>query len=203
MQLQLLKLESEPYAEGPMEISSDEEVGEESTGFSDAIGLHRDQGSWESSYLADILTESGLNSADSGTFLTTWHTPECPVSPLLFEELEKKYSDQTSWPKPERRLLFDRINSGLLEMFEQFTDPHPWVRPANKRVGPKWIHRSVLHGVLCKLLASQEENANEDNLEKVLERDSLWLDLGDDIDIIGREVENSLIDELVAEVVVM
>ncbi|KAI5325537.1 PREDICTED: B456_004G223300 [Prunus dulcis] len=203
MQLQLLKLESEPYAEGPMEISSDEEVGEESTGFSDAIGLHRDQGSWESSYLADILTESGLNSADSGTFLTTWHTPECPVSPLLFEELEKKYPDQTSWPKPERRLLFDRINSGLLEMFEQFTDPHPWVRPANKRVGPKWIHRSVLHGVLCKLLASQEENANEDNLEKVLERDSLWLDLGDDIDIIGREVENSLIDELVAEVVVM
>ncbi|CAL9002459.1 unnamed protein product [Prunus brigantina] len=203
MQLQLLKLESEPYAEGPMEISSDEDVGEESTGFSDAIGLRRDQGSWESLYLADILTESGLNSADLGTFLTTWHTPECPVSPLLFEELEKKYSDQTSWPKPERRLLFDRINSGLLEMFEQFTDPHPWVRPANKRVGPKWIHRSALHGVLCKLLASQEENANEDNLEKVLERDSLWLDLGDDIDLIGREIENSLIDELVAEVVVM
>ncbi|PQM34533.1 uncharacterized protein Pyn_38447 [Prunus yedoensis var. nudiflora] len=156
MQLQLLKLESEPYAEGPMEISSDEDVGEESTGFSEAIGLSRDQGSWESSYLANILTESGLNSAASGTFLTTWHTPECPVSPLLFEELEKKYSDQTSWPKPERKLLFDRINSGLLEMFEQFTDPHPWVRPANKRVGPKWIHRSALHGVLCKLLEAKK-----------------------------------------------
>ncbi|PQQ04592.1 uncharacterized protein Pyn_20020 [Prunus yedoensis var. nudiflora] len=111
MQLQLLKLESEPYAEGPMEISSDEDVGEESTGFSEAIGLRRDQGSRESSYLANILTNL--------------------------------------------------------------------------------------------LLASQEENANEDNLEKVLERDSLWLDLGDDVDIIGREVENSLIDELVAEVVVM
>ncbi|XP_009343058.1 uncharacterized protein LOC103935011 [Pyrus x bretschneideri] len=203
MQLKLLKLESEPYEEGHMEVSSDDEVGDGSTGFSDARGFCKDEKSWESVYLANTLTESGLNNADPATFLAMWHTPDCPVNPLLFEELEKKYYRQTSWPKPERKLLFDRINSGLVEMFEQFTDPHPWVRPASKRIGPKWINTSAVEDVLCTLLASQEENANEDNLEKELQRDSLWLDFGDEIDVIGWEVERKLIEELVAEVVVM
>ncbi|KAM1159395.1 hypothetical protein ACFX19_033142 [Malus domestica] len=198
MQLQLLKLESKPH----MEVSSDED-GDGSTACSDARGLCKDEESWESVYLADILTESGLNNAGPATFLAICHTPESPMSPLLFEELEKKYYGQTSWPKPERKLLFDRVNSGLLEIFEQFTDPHPWARPANKRIGPKWINTSSLEEDLRKFLASQEENASEDNLEKELQRDSLWMDFGDEIDVIGGEVERKLIDELVAEVVVM
>jgi hypothetical protein len=124
------------------------------------------------------------------------------LSPPLFEELEKKYCDETSCPKSERKLLFDRINSGLLEMFQQFTDPHPWVRPTKIRVGPKRINKTALQDGLCKLLA-REENADEESLDKLLERDSLWLHFGDYIDIIGRELERSLLDELVAEVVVV
>ncbi|KAM5560010.1 hypothetical protein ABKV19_021263 [Rosa sericea] len=200
MQLQLLKLESDSYAEGSILISSDEDAGEGSTWFQDAIC--REEESWESSYMVDMLNESGLNHANHETFLATWHTPECPVSPLLFQELEKKYCDETSCPKSERKLLFDRINSGLLEMFQQVTDPHPWVRRMKITVGPKWINKTALQDGLRKLLAS-EEKANEESLDKLLERDSLWLHFGDYIDIIGREVEKSLLDELVAEVVVM
>ncbi|XP_004305226.1 PREDICTED: uncharacterized protein LOC101298051 [Fragaria vesca subsp. vesca] len=200
MQLQLLKLESDSYAEGSMLISSDEDAGEGSSWFRHAVC--REEESWESSYMADMLTESGLNNADHETFLATWHATECPVSPQLFEELEKKYCDKTSCPKSERKLLFDRINSGLLEMFQQFSDPHPWVRPMKITVGSKWINRTALQDGLRKLLAG-EEKANEESLDKLLERDSLWLHFGDYIDIIGREIERSVLDDLIAEVVVM
>ncbi|XP_050384562.1 uncharacterized protein LOC126801139 [Argentina anserina] len=199
MQLQLLKLESDSYAEGSVLISSDEDAGEGSSWFRHAC---REEESWESSYMVDMLTESRLNNADHDTFLATWHTSECPVSPILFEELEKKYSDETPCPKSERKLLFDRINLGLLEMFQQFTDPHPWVRPMKITVGLKWISRTAVQDDLGKLLTG-EEKANEESLDKLLERDSLWLHFRDHIDIIGGEIERSLLDELVAEVVVM
>ncbi|XP_015899514.3 uncharacterized protein LOC107432827 isoform X1 [Ziziphus jujuba] len=204
MQLQLLKLdklESESYTEGPMLISSDEDNGEGSTGFSDAIGIFQTQESWESSYMIQVLTDSGLSNTDPNMFVASWHSRERPVSLSVFEDLEKKYHDQTSLPKSERRLLFDRINSGLLEIYEQFTDPHPWARPAIKMVVPRWIKDGLQDG-LRRLLKNQEKNAKKDTADKVLGRESEWLDMGDDIDVIGTEVERLLLDELLSEVVV-
>lgn len=201
MQLQLLKLESESYTEGPMLISSDEENGEGSAGFSDAIGIFRTKESWESSYMIKILIDSGLSNTDPDMFVASWHTPECPVSLSVFEDLEEKYYDQTSLPKSERRLLFDRINSGLLEIYKQFTDPHPWVRFATTKVGPRWIKGALQDG-LRQLLTDQEKNVKKDTVDKVLGRESQWLDMGDGIDVIGMEVERLLLDELVTEVVV-
>lgn len=202
MQLQLLKLESESYEEGPMLISSDEDVGEGSTRFSDAIGLCRYQQSWECGYMVDVLGHSGLNDADPDVFLASWHAPECPVSPLVFEELEKNYYDQASPPKSERRLLFDRINSGILEMCQQFTDPHPWVRSEATVMVPRWSKNELQDG-LRWLLASQEKNAKKSTTEKVLGKESQWLDLADDIDALGRWIEKLLLNDLVEELVAM
>uniref|UniRef100_A0A2N9H8X1 DUF4378 domain-containing protein n=1 Tax=Fagus sylvatica TaxID=28930 RepID=A0A2N9H8X1_FAGSY len=200
MQLHLLKLESEAYAEGPMLISSDEEGGEGSIGFPNEKGLGKTEESWESSYVVDVLIDSGFSDADANVdiVMATWHSPECPVDPVIFEKLEKKYSSQTSCLRSERRLLFDRINSSLLEIYQQFMDPNAWVRPAT-RVGSK----DGLQDRLFVLLGSQEKKSNKDTLGKVLARESQWLDLGDGIDVIGREIERLLIDELVAEVVAM
>ncbi|EXB67881.1 hypothetical protein L484_008898 [Morus notabilis] len=202
MQLQLLKLESESYEEGPMLISSDEDVGEGSTRFSDAIGLYRYQQSWECGYMVDVLGHSGLNGADTDVFLASWHAPECPVSPLVFEELEKNYYDQASPPKSERRLLFDRINSGILEMCQQFTDPHPWVRSEATVMVPRWSKNGLQDG-LRWLLASQEKNAKKCTTEKVLGKESQWLDLADDIDALGRWIEKLLLNDLVEELAAM
>lgn len=199
MQLQLLKLESEEYAEGPMEISSDEDAEEESVEVAKERRTFRAGESWESSFVMDVLTDSGFGDADPETFMATWRTPECLIDLSLFQKLEKKYCDQTSWLRCERRLLFDRIHSGLVEIFQQFMNPHPWVKPLERRVGPK-RSKDALKEDLCKLLASQEKKANkEDPAEKVLGRESQWLDLEDDIDVIGRELERLLIDELVVE----
>ncbi|KAL5546285.1 hypothetical protein UlMin_005972 [Ulmus minor] len=199
MQLQLLKLESESYEEGPMLVSSDEDFGGGSTRLLDASGLSRAQGSRESCYVINVLINSGLNDTDPDTFAANWNTPECPVNPSVFEELEKKYLEHTSWPKSERRLLFDRINLGILEMFKQFNDPHPWVRSSEKKTfSLRWSRDALQDGVL-RFLARQEKSRRKEAADEVLEREAKWLDMGDNIDGIGREVEGLLLEELIQE----
>ncbi|KAM6569111.1 hypothetical protein CsatB_017096 [Cannabis sativa] len=199
MQLHLLKLESESYEEGPMLVSSDDEVGEGAE-VSDAFGSS--QRSWESCYVVDVLIHSGLKEADPDEFLAAWHTRECPLSPFLFEELEKKYNNETSPPKSERRLLFDRISSGILEMYQPFTDPHPWIGSSTGTMsGPRWSKNEVEDGV-CLWLTKQAKNVKKETAEKVMGRESEWLDMGDDIDILGREMETLLLEELMEEFLV-
>ncbi|KAG6643105.1 uncharacterized protein LOC122276458 [Carya illinoinensis] len=199
MQLQLLKSESEAYAEGPMLISSDEDVGEGS--ILNEKGFCRTEETWEASYIMDVLNDSGFNDFDADTFTAMCHSSECPVDPSMFVELEKKYCSKTSCQSSERRLLFDQINSALAETYQQLTDEHPWARPTT-RIGSKWI-KGQLQDRLQVLLAGQEKKLNKDVLGKVLTRESQWLALGDDIGAIGREIEQLLTDELLAEVVEM
>ncbi|XP_012074865.1 uncharacterized protein LOC105636246 isoform X2 [Jatropha curcas] len=193
MQLQLLKLES-AYAEGPMLISSDEDVDEDSLTFSEA----KIEESREFSYVVDVLQESGINDADPDAFMASWHSSECPMNPLVFEEVEKKNCNLSSWPRSERKLLFDRINSALLVINQQFADPHPWVRLSTAII-PKWS-KNGLRDSIHKLLASQETQANNNAAEMALVMDSEWLDLRDGIDVVGRDIEKLLIEELVKEI---
>ncbi|EEF28329.1 conserved hypothetical protein, partial [Ricinus communis] len=196
MQLQLLKLESEAYAEGPMLISSDEDLEEGSVGTSEEKG--KPEESREFSYVVDVLLESGISDADPNTFMASWHSSECPVNSVVFEELEKKHCYVKSWPRSERKLLFDRINSALLVINQQFADPHPWVRPATA-IASRWIKNGLEDGI-HELLANQDMKANKDAAEKALVMDLQWLDLRDNIDIVGRDIEGLLIEELLKEI---
>ncbi|KAG8649233.1 hypothetical protein MANES_08G076600v8 [Manihot esculenta] len=197
MQLQLLKLESEAYAEGSMLISSDEDVEEGSIGFSVENVIVEE--SRESSYVVDILSESGINDADPETFMASWHSSECPVNLLVFEELEKKHCNLISWPRSERKLLFDRVNSALVVISQHFAHPLRWLRPGTTTI-PRWIKHGLGNSIL-KLLANQEKTANNNVAEKALVSDSTWLDLRDDIHIVGREIERLMMEELVKEIV--
>ena len=53
---------------------------------------------------------------------------------------------------------------------------------------------------LLRMLVS-DGKVKDDALGKVLVMESEWLDLRDDIDVIGREVERLLLDDLVAEII--
>ncbi|XP_031248677.1 uncharacterized protein LOC116106457 [Pistacia vera] len=195
MQLQLLKLESDGYDEGPMLVSSDEDAEERLVQIMDEKSIIKAEENWESSYVADVLLESGLNNVNSNTFIAACHSPECPVSPSVFEELEKKYGSLTCWTKSERKLMFDCINAKLMEVHQQCTDPRSWMKP-------KW-KKTELQERLHKLVLNQHKKVNKDAGENVLARESQWLNIGEDIDVIGREIEKVLIDELVGEVVTM
>ncbi|KAL4388357.1 hypothetical protein GQ457_09G029110 [Hibiscus cannabinus] len=211
-QLEFLKSESiEDYSEGPgMVVSSDDEndvveeplkddVNEYST---KVFGAAKSQ---DFSYLVDVLTEAGFHIRTPNMLFNGWDSPATPISLSVFETLEKKYSEQISWKRSERRLLFDRINSGLMEFQQPCLGGPMWAKPAARRLGYSQNTKEI-EEELYKLLVSQENEAKneakKDSSEKVFgKEDDGWLSLGYDIEAISREIENSLIDELAAEIV--
>ncbi|CAL5388177.1 unnamed protein product [Camellia sinensis] len=198
MQLKLLKMESGANANGLMLTPSDKDVGQGFVSVFEENEVFNDE-SWESFYLGDVLIDFGYDDADPYTFVSTWYSLDCPLDPCLFDNLEKKYSNETTPLRSERKLLFDRINSGLFEMFHQFVDPLPWVKVATRKVGLTWQKHGIGYE-LHKLLASEEKSMYEDVTERVLDREMQWLDFGYGVDTIGREIEKLLIDDLIVEV---
>ncbi|CAL0299609.1 unnamed protein product [Lupinus luteus] len=189
MQLRLLKLESEECVDEP----SDEDGRETSTGISEDSGLWRTEDSWESSYIFDVLSESGIDRAQH-----ILNSLDCPVNLSVFDELEKRYSDWTTCSRSERRLFFDRINSGIINIHEQSVNALPWASFETKTITSK-LAETGLQDVLYRLLGSQAK-VKDDSMGKLLVMESQWLDLKNDIDVIGREVEILLLDDLVAEI---
>lgn len=155
--------------------------------------------SWESSYIDDVLMDSGFKESDLDAFTATCHSPDCPLSPSIFENLEKKYSDEViGVPRYARRLLFDRLNLAVLEILRHYVDPYPWLK--QKRVANLVCQKQQVAGSLHRLLADQDSAANRDTSERILEREMHWLDVSDDINAIGKEIEKSLVDELITEI---
>ncbi|KAK6228064.1 hypothetical protein SCA6_000404 [Theobroma cacao] len=209
-QLEFLKSESyEGYSEGPgMVVSSDDDddddAGEESLKDcevnEDSIKLFGVEESRDFSYMVDVLTEAGFHSRNQNIGFDGRHSPEIPISPSIFDALEKKYDEQIAWKRSARRLLFDRINSGLLEILQPCFGEPIWAKPVARRLSFRQNLKEIKEE-LYMLLVSQEKEARKDSSEKVLGKDDGWLFLGYDIEVIGREIENSLIDELAAEIV--
>ncbi|KAF5750977.1 hypothetical protein HS088_TW03G01318 [Tripterygium wilfordii] len=191
MQLQLLKLESEAYEEGPMFLSSEEDVRDAPHGFSQRKGITEE--SRESSYTVNVLIDSGINDTDVDTFRATWDSPECPVNPSVFEQVEKKYRDCKTWARHERRLLFDCINTALVVIYEEFVDPQPWASQG------KWIKKDGL----LRVLTREYKKASEDATEKIQGKESEWLDLRNDVDVIAKEVDKFILEDLVTELLAM
>ncbi|OAY38700.1 uncharacterized protein LOC110624847 [Manihot esculenta] len=196
-QLELLQSEtSEAYSEGSsMVVSSDEDNGEGSVNDSEEnqglMRLFRVEESRDFSYLVDVLAEAAFHNRNS-------HSQEFPISSSVFEILEKRYGEQISWKRSERRLLFDRINPGLMEILQLSMGVLTWKKSVARRFN--FSRRpDMIEEELWMLLVNQEKEARKES-EKFLGKHDGWMELGDDIQIIGREIENSLIDELVADV---
>ncbi|XP_042953708.1 uncharacterized protein LOC122290181 isoform X3 [Carya illinoinensis] len=194
-------------AEGSgMIVSSDEASGEGSVNDPEEneglVSLFRVEESRNFSYLTDVLTEAGFHDGILDMDFATWHSPEYPINLSVFETLEKKFGEQASWRRSERRLLFDRINSGLMEILRPCMGVPKWAKPTSKRCKPR-LSQDMIEEELWMLLISQEKEASKDSAEKVLQKELNSIDLGDDIDFIGSEIERLLIDELATEVISM
>ncbi|KAF6148889.1 hypothetical protein GIB67_014260 [Kingdonia uniflora] len=203
MQLQLLKLEkSDAYSEiSETDIVSIKDIEEE--GSLDLPDEKRETTEVIEAeeyigflYLVDVLVESGFHNVDWNVVLATWYSPDSPVDPSIFEKLENKYSGHMTMT--ERKLLFDRINFGLMKIFQPYRDPHPWVKP-KRSVGFR-RRNAVLAEELWNILVSQEGDES-DIMDNFLEKKMGWMDLEDHIDVVGRYIQSLLLDELVAEFV--
>ncbi|KAL0347267.1 UNVERIFIED_CONTAM: hypothetical protein Scaly_1742700 [Sesamum calycinum] len=184
MQLQLLKMESGTYAESSTLVPIEEEVAQLSPITSEENYAPEAQG-WEISYALDVLIESGFEESKLNMYRTTWHSPHCPLDPKLFDNLEKKYSDDTTGLRSERRLLFDRINSAILEIFQEHVDLCPWVRPKLAGLNLEWEKDGGVRDAALEKLISQELS-NEDISERVVDREMWWSDGGLLVGNVGR-----------------
>ncbi|XP_022862131.1 uncharacterized protein LOC111382397 [Olea europaea var. sylvestris] len=197
MQLHLLKTESQACVEAPTLISSKNDIAQKSlTVFEENNMLGAE--AWKTPYVHDVLIGSGFEDSDLYMFRTTWYSPECPLSPWLFNDLEKKYNDEITGLRDERRLLFDRINSALLEVFQHHVDLYPWVMPKIKRANST-SQKKVVRDACQRLLTGHDFEAEGNVLERILDKEMQWLEFKGEIDEIGNEIEILLIDELITE----
>lgn len=205
LQLQLPKSESEKtYSEGSgIGVISDSDTEKRSHDPSENGGkvlrLFGDDESRDFSYLVDVLDEAQFQGLNLEMDFETWHSLECPVSPSVFEALEKKYGKQTSWQKSHRQLLFNRINSGFREIFNPYLHFH-MSTPFRRRFSSK-LRRDDVEEELWMFLISQEKEERKGLFERTLGKEMKWLDLDEDIDIICRELETHLFGDLVLELV--
>ncbi|XP_077216839.1 uncharacterized protein LOC143851334 [Tasmannia lanceolata] len=205
MQLQLLKLESIEPSTDELEIivSSDEETGEGCDGLPEEkeqlSGMFIEEENRSFSFLFDVLVTSGFHGGDGKIVFPTWDPSELPVGPDVFEKLENKYGKQLAWLRSDMKLLFDHINLGLAEILRPWTELYPWVKPKGRRT---WVVPSgeALVEQLSKLLVRHSKEGQGDSAEKVMGRQVGWLELEEDVDTIGREIERLLLDELMEEV---
>ncbi|GER28641.1 phosphatidylinositolN-acetyglucosaminlytransferase subunit P-related [Striga asiatica] len=209
LQLQLLKMESSTDADMSTlhPIEEEEDKTQNSPVFPEGNYATGPEG-WEIHYALDVLVTSELlQDPDYFTMFnnnTSWYSQEedyHPLDPKLFDTLEKKYSDEYDegaiGAKWERKLLFDRINSALMQIFVEHVDPCPWVMP--KSTGSNLVMKWRAHGV---------REAAEKLIEKLelteveaVDREMGWAGPRGEVEMVGNEIEKLLMDDMVAEVI--
>ncbi|XP_010922427.1 uncharacterized protein [Elaeis guineensis] len=203
MQLQFLQLEStDAHADGSgLLVSGNEDVSRDSHSLeetADILQEFRDEEERDYSYLLDILIDSGVHAVKQDRLVNSCYSPEYPVDPGMFEKLEQKYNKLTTWSKSERKLFFDLINSILAEILAPCMDLRPWVQ-SNGKIGPMWGCEGLVEKAWQMSVKQQKELNMGSPEEKVL--DFKWSESGDDVDIIGREIERMLKEDLLEELV--
>lgn len=169
-------------------ISSDEDAAAEPfPEYADVLQSFRDEEERDYSYVLDILIDGNILKAELDGLFTTCHSTEHPISPNLFDKLEKKYKSLDSWSRSDRKLLFDLTNSILVDIIEPKTS------------GPSKIaHDGLVEEVWQAVVKKMK------NVDIILAENFTGLtqaDLRDDKELIGRQLENMLLDDLLDELI--
>lgn len=188
-----------------LNVSSDEDYGNESVGDfeekKDITGLSRTEESRDFSYVVEVLTEAGISNASLFKDFSTWHSAECPIRPSVFETLEKKFGEQQLWKRSERRLLFDRINFGLLDILHPYLYVPMWEKLVSRRMNSE-PSQDMIEDEMWGLLVSQEKKAGKESADNMLGGGEIrWIELGEEVENIVREIVKLLVEELVDDIV--
>ncbi|CAO2826171.1 unnamed protein product [Amaranthus hypochondriacus] len=158
------------------------------------------------SYVVDVVAESGLQMRDleemGSSQSRNLFLRDNVLDPLVFSSLEKKYGKCIPREKSERRLLFDRLNLGLVEIFKPSIGLNTWKKPVAKRFRASQKGQE-LEEVLWSVLVNQQDEVKKDSFDKVCQKEMKWLDLEEDTDLIIQELQSLLVDELLEEFLCM
>jgi hypothetical protein len=183
------------HNESEVNMSSDDE----DHSFYQSLEAFQVEENWDFSYLLDILICSGIIVVDWQLICKSWYLPGYPVGPHVFDRLERKYNKIETWAKPERRLLFDLVNSILSEVLAPCVDVHPWVQPSRHCVA-FWGPEGPVEKVWQTIVRLQEDCVTRHPDEMVL--DTNWLEVGTDINMVGKQIARMLHGDLLEEVIV-
>ncbi|XP_015088323.1 uncharacterized protein LOC107031451 isoform X1 [Solanum pennellii] len=177
------------------------------------------------SFVQTLLTVAGLDEVQLDAFSTMWHSPESPLDPSLREkyidlnEKETLHESKRRQRRSTQKLVFDCVNAALLEIAEygadNFQKAIPYMGVHNNL--PQGTTRLVLLEQVwdwmkewfsseVKYLSTDGGDLNSLVVEEMVGKEvmgKMWLEnLRFELDNVGVEIEEKLLEELVNESVV-
>ncbi|XP_017239336.1 protein TRM32 [Daucus carota subsp. sativus] len=160
----------------------------------------------EFNYVKDILELSGFT-ADK--FLGTWHSTGQPVDPSVIEKVEGFPLTELDCSEDEvrscnRLLMFDLINEVLIEIHTRSSSYFPKPLTCRSHISPMPVQYHVLGEVWTNVkwyLSWRPESYRslDDAVGRDLDRGDGWMNLQFDAECAGLEIEDSLFDDLIDE----
>ncbi|XP_077222467.1 uncharacterized protein LOC143856211 isoform X2 [Tasmannia lanceolata] len=157
-------------------------------------------------YVRDVLKISGFSGNE---LLGMWYSPNQPLDPLLFEELEgsplkRDTSGEEMSSGCENLLLFDLINEVLLEIYERSFTHFSSLLFINSHIRPMPVGYHVLEevwrSISCHLSLQPERNPSLDCVVgRDLAKSDGWMNLQFDTEYVGLELEEWILDDLLDE----
>ncbi|KAK1400480.1 hypothetical protein POM88_000085 [Heracleum sosnowskyi] len=127
---------------------------------------------WKSSYLADVLKESGFYNAYTDMLMATKSSLNFPMGYFVFQNLENKYCGKLVLLKNERKLLFDRINKALSEIYQSNMNLYLLIKSWIVQFDMK-LQKCKVRDKLHKLLEIQEKEALQGSISvKLFEKET-------------------------------
>lgn len=173
-------------------------------------------------YMRSVLVASGFT-GDCNIFFARWHSPSYPLDPCLFEKSEDLYKDaiqsETSCSdntlakvgvasgmkvyrsKSERQLLYNFINEVLLDILGPFFNHRPWTRPTKMKFRPMPAGKQLIKKIWAELCHHLYPPSGTHCASQNLVANDLWMDLQDDMETLGHEIERTIFSDLIEELI--
>ena len=123
------------------------------------------------------------------------------LDPLLFDQVEF-FSNMLCH---EQKLLFDCINEVLMEVCWHYFGVSPWVSFVNPGIRPtpnmKKVILKVWEGVCWHVLPLPPSHTLEPIVRKDMARNGTWMDLRLDAEIVGFEMGDTILAELMEDTI--
>lgn len=163
----------------------------------------------EFNYVKHVLELSGFSRDE---LLGTWHSPDQPVDPTLFEEVESCMVPEPHYPENEEGgncdhlLLFDLINEVLLEIYERSFTYWPKPLSSNSHMRPIPVGYHVLEEVWANISwylswKPEVDLSSDDSVTRDLAKGDGWMNLQFEAECVGLEIEDLIFDDLLEELV--
>uniref|UniRef100_A0A7N0SYN6 DUF3741 domain-containing protein n=1 Tax=Kalanchoe fedtschenkoi TaxID=63787 RepID=A0A7N0SYN6_KALFE len=176
-------------------------------------------------FVHTLLTDTGINDeAQSDTFFTRWHSPDSPLDPKLRENyinLNNKAlaheANRRQW-RSSRKLMYDCVNAALADI-SQYRLPERKHRPQAPSLSSSghsrvpltdevWTRIKEWVGYDARWVVGDDGDRNTSLLVEMVVKNEvvgsgLVANMRVEIDKVGKEIEEKLLEELVEDAVVV